>query len=117
MLHYRVWFNLRSGISEEHGLGVMRRYLESLRGAGDVMGFQLLRNAGGPPRSKLPAYHALVEFADSTALSTAMTHQVQRGIHSGGHGEVVDVVCDFHVEVFVTAPASEPVDALHACEI
>ncbi len=102
MLHYHVWFNLKPGIAEEAGLQVVRDYLTELSGAGDSSGFQLLRNFGRPPRSKLPAYHALVEFPDPKALDSAMTKQAQRGIHTGRHGRVVDTVCDFHVEIFTS---------------
>ena len=106
MLHYHVWFNLKSGVAEEVGLQVVRDYLCDLTASGDSDGFQLLRNAGGPPRSKLPAYHALVKFADAEALGAAMKKQGQLGIHTGRHGRVVEVVCDFHVEIFteISAP-------------
>lgn len=100
MLHYHVWFNLKSGVVEDVGLQVVRDYLAELSTAEECRGFQLLRNLGTAPRSKLPAYHALVEFADKAALDAAMKHQAQRGIHQGGHGRIVDVVCDFHVEIF-----------------
>lgn len=102
MLHYHVWFNLKPGVAEHAGLEAVSTYLSSLGEAGEAKGFQLLQNCGRPPRSKLPAYHALVEFADADALSAAMKRQGQRGIHSGGHGKVVDVVCDFHVEIFAS---------------
>ena len=100
MLHYHVWFNLKVGVAEDAGLDIVRDYLTDLSVSGECHGFQLLRNLGTAPRSKLPAFHALVEFADKAALDAAMKHQAQRGIHQGGHGRIVDVVCDFHVEIF-----------------
>ena len=33
-------------------------------------------------------------------LSMSMKNQVARGIHQGLHGSMVEVVCDFHVEIF-----------------
>ena len=102
MLHYHVWFNLKDGVEERVGLGVVREYLADLKGARETNGFLLLRNGGAAPRSKLPAYHALVEFSDAAALGAAMKNQTLRGIHTGGHGRVVDVVRDFHVEIFFT---------------
>lgn len=102
MLHYHVWFNLKSGVPEDTGLAAVSDYLSTLTGAGEAQDFQLLRNRGSAPRSKLPAYHALVMFADSEALDAAMKLQAQRGIHHGAHGRVVDVVCDFHVEIFTS---------------
>lgn len=117
MLHYHVWFNLRAGIAEEVGLQVVRAYLTELSRAGESTGFQLLRNCGHPPRSKLPTYHALVEFADTAALETAMKLQAQRGIHTGAHGRVVEVVCDFHVEIFTKVTTGESSAASRVCEI
>jgi len=102
MLHYHVWFNLKPGVSEELGIEVVSAYLSGLSAAGAASQVQLLRNMGRPPQSKLPAYHALVEFPDSEALDAAMKNQVQRGIHTGGHGRVIEVVCDFHVEIFTS---------------
>lgn len=67
--------------------------------------------------SPLPRYHALVEFADADALDAAMKQQVQRGVYAGGHGRVIDVVCDFHVELFTSLAADVEAEALQACEI
>lgn len=117
MLQYHVWFNLKAGVVEEVGLGVVRDYLADLSENGESSGFQLLRNFGRPPRSKLPEYHALVEFTDAVALDAAMKKQVQRGIHAGRHGRVIDVVCDFHVEIFTSIAAPTAADVLQACEI
>ena len=117
MLHYHVWFNLKPGIAEEVGIPVVRDYLAGLSSGSDSGGFHLLRNLGRPPRSKLPVYHALVEFADSAALDAAMKKQAKIGIHTGHHGRVVDVVCDFHVEIFTSISAYENSESLHACEI
>ncbi len=117
MLHYHVWFNLKPGVTEQAGLAAVSDYLSQLGEAGEASGFQLLRNSGRPPRSKLPAYHALVEFADAGALDAAMKQQAQRGIHLGRHGRVVDAVCDFHVEIFTGIPTLQHADPLGACEI
>ena len=96
---------------------IVSRFLSDLSSTGESGGFQLLRNFGQPPRSKLPTYHALIEFVDAQALEVAMKHQAQRGIHAGGHGQVVDAVCDFHVEIFTSVADSQRADSLHACEI
>lgn len=100
MIHYHVWFNLKPGVPEPSGLQIVSRFLSELAGTGEATSFQLLKNTGKPPKSKLAAYHALVEFADFAALGAAMKKQTERGIHSGSHGMMVEVVCDFHVEVF-----------------
>lgn len=105
MLHYHVWFNLKPGIPEAEGLQTIRTFLATLTTAGEASGFQLLRNQGSPPRSKLPHYHALVEFADQATFEAAMKAQAQRGIFQGPHGAVVDAVQDFHVEIFTSCPA------------
>jgi hypothetical protein len=117
MIHYHVWFNLKPEVAEPAGLDVVAQFLTRLSAAGEATGFQLLRNLGRPPRSKLPAYHALVEFADAEALSAAMQQQAGRGIHSGPHGAVIDVVADFHVEIFTHLPAFQPALGYYGCEI
>ena len=122
MLHYHVWFNLKPGISETRGLKIVSAYLDQLSVAAQAVGFRLLKNAGSPPRSKLPNYHALVEFFGPDELGAAMKKQAERGVHSGEHGQMVDVVCDFHVEIFTTVDLPGEVPALStvgncACEI
>jgi hypothetical protein len=117
MIHYHVWFNLQPGTAETVGLKVIAHYLTQLSQSGESTGFQLLKNLGRPPRSILPMYHALVEFADAEALDRAMKQQTERGIHAGGHGRIVDVVCDFHVEIFDLLPEVQPTQAFFACEI
>ncbi len=107
MLHYNVWFNLKSGVPEESGLSVVREYLSALADAGEANGFTLLKNLGNPPRSKLPCFHALIEFNDSESLGVAMKKQDERGIHTGKHGKIVEMVCDFHVEIFTGIPTPD----------
>ena len=60
MLHYHVWFNLKSGITESQGLNTVKRFLQTLCADGEALWFELLRN----------------------------------------HGEIIDIVTDFHVEIF-----------------
>jgi len=117
MLHYHVWFNLKAHVEEASGLDTVSGFIAEVCRAGDATGFQLLKNTGAPPRSKLPLYHALIEFADGDALGTAMKRQAQRGIHTGSHGRMLEVVCDFQIEVFTTLTRPETVEALQACEI
>lgn len=111
MLHYHVWFNLKPGISENEGLANLGSFFREARAEGAIRNYQLLKNEGGPPRSKLARFHALVEFEDQGHLTASMQRQAAMGIHKGLHGAVVGVVQDFHVEVFST------VDGLLACEI
>ena len=119
MIHYHVWFNLKPVVPESEGLAVVARFLKKLCAVDEAATFQLLRNKGGAPRSKLPRYHALIQFVDDVQLGDAMKKQAARGIHSGPHGEVIDVVTDFHVEIF-TLIEDSLVDSsvgLYACEI
>jgi hypothetical protein len=102
MVHYHVWFNLKANVPEKSGLATVSHFLETLCSSDEAARFQLLKNKGGPPRSKLPRYHALIQFVDDAQLANAMKNQTARGIHSGMHGEVIDVVTDFHVEIFTT---------------
>jgi hypothetical protein len=120
MIHYHVWFNLKSGVPEADGLAAVSEFLRQLCRAAEASTFQLLRNNGEPPKSRLPKYHALVEFIGSAQLSTAMRNQAARGIHEGAHGFVIDVVTDFHVEIFTRLDGFERVSfplGAYACEI
>ena len=119
MIHYHVWFNLKPEVCEEEGLATVGRFLKNLCAIDEAATFQLLRNKGGPPRSKLPRYHALVQFLSDVQLADAMKKQASRGIHSGHHGDVIDVVTDFHVEIFslLEEPIIDTRIGLHACEI
>lgn len=100
MLHYHVWFNLKAGITESKGLSTVERFLQTLCAYGEALKYELLRNHGEKPQSLLPQYHALIKFSDQAHLSAAMKAQADRGIHSGAHGEIIEVVTDFHVEIF-----------------
>lgn len=117
MIHYHVWFNLRPTVTERVGLRIVHEYLRGLCRDLEAARFSLLFNKGSAPRSKLPKYHALVEFVDSQQLATAMKNQAARGIHVGPHGEVIEAVSDFHVEIFEDLDL--PVSPLehYACEI
>ena len=121
MIHYHVWFNLKADVAEADGLAAVTRFLDKLCAAGEAATFELLRNKGGPPRSKLPRYHALVQFRGETQLAEAMKKQATRGIHSGLHGGVIEAVTDFHVEIFARVEAMMAgipgEDGLQACEI
>ena len=86
MIHYHVWFNLKPEVTESDGLATVRRFLTSLCASDEAATFQLLRNKGKAPRSKLPHYHALIQFNDDSQLSEAMKKQAADGIHSGLHG-------------------------------
>lgn len=100
MVHYHVWFNLKPAISEPEGLEVVSQFMEDLKARNEAHDAQLLVNTGTPPRSKLPKYHALVEFLSDEHFSQAMRNQAARGVHIGPHGSVTRMVTDFHVEVF-----------------
>ncbi|MGA2018495.1 MAG: DUF6614 family protein [Opitutaceae bacterium] len=117
MIHYNVWFALKEGIAEDSGLMVVDRFLRDLSAAGEVSAYRLLRNTSEGARTKMPKYHAVIEFADEAALSQAMKNQTARGIHTGDHGQIISVVSEFRVEIFrVLAPY--PTGAmLYACEI
>lgn len=121
MIHYHVWFNLKPGVTEADGLAVVARFLRRLCGDAEAVTFQLLRNKGAAPRSWLPRYHALIGFRDDAQLGEAMKRQATRGIHAGLHGDIIEVVTDFHVEIFslleeAEAVSGTPVGA-YACEI
>jgi hypothetical protein len=119
MLHYHVWFSLRPNVAEADGVLAISKYLDGLCQGQEALEYTLLRNKGNPPRSKLLRYHALVQFTDAGQLAEAMKNQADRGIHSGGHGAVLEVVSDFHVEIFEELATNKPTDIIgaYACEI
>jgi hypothetical protein len=119
MLHYHVWFNLKPGVSEPQGLASVRRFLTQVCRSDEAATFELLRNNGAPPRSKLPRYHALVVFTGAEQMADAMRAQMARGVHSGDHGEMIEAVAEFHVEIFsqIEAPMPKASVGLYACEI
>jgi len=100
MIHYSVWFNLRDGVTEAEGLGVIRTFLAELFGAGSIAGFRLLKNTGNPPKSRMLAFQALIEFRDGAQFGAAFSAQAARGIHTGLHGRVMSLVGEFSIEVF-----------------
>jgi hypothetical protein len=106
MTLYHVWFSLKNGVPEQDGLASVAQLLSSLCTSGQAVDFQLSKNTGQPPRSKLLPYHAVIQFADPTALGAAMKWQTQAGIHSGLHGQMLTSIAEFHVEVFTTLPTS-----------
>lgn len=119
MIHYHVWFDLKPHVNEAEGLAVVERFLARLTDDAEAARFQLLRNRGAAPRSKLSRYHALIEFESDEHLAAAMRQQAARGIHAGLHGAVIDVVTNFHVEIFsaIAATSADRVLGLQACEI
>lgn len=117
MIHYNVWFAFKDGVGEESGLAVVGNFLRDLCAAGEVSAFRLLRNSAEGPRTRLPKFHALIEFADDAALSRAMRNQGERGIHAGGHGRIVDIVGEFRVEIFRLVAPGTVGDMSYACEI
>lgn len=108
MVHYHVWFTLKDGVREEHGLEAVEAFLASVCAQGEAAAFRLTRESG------TASFHALTEFADDEALGRAMKNQHARGIREGAHGKIVDVVSDFRVKVIQV-----PIAMLtqYACEI
>jgi hypothetical protein len=117
MVHYNVWFALKEGIEEKSGLTTFDRFLRELCVVGEVSAYRLLKNTANGARTKMPQYHAIIEFADSAALAQAMKNQAARGIHNGSHGEIVNIVSDFRVEVFEVLTLEPVEQTLYACEI
>jgi hypothetical protein len=117
MVHYNVWFSLKDGVDEAVGLRTFEAFLGGLTQQGEVSAYRLLKNSADAARTKLPRYQAIVEFIDEAALGRAMKNQVARGIHSGAHGAIVEIVSEFRVEIFRLL-TSNPVETLqYACEI
>ena len=100
MIHYHVWFSLKSGTDEREGLSVFQTFLNDLLRAGDISGFRLLENNGRPPKTKLLPFHALIEFRDDAQFGAAFAAQAKKGIHDGAHGRVLASVAEFQIEVF-----------------
>ena len=122
MIHYNIWFNLRGAVDEAGALATVHAFLSNLYDAGSIACFHLLRNSGAEGKSTLPRFQALIEFRDDAQFSTAFSAQAARGIHTGLHGRVMDLVSDFRVEIFTQIAASNPVAAVepspaYGCEV
>jgi hypothetical protein len=116
MIHYHVWFDLKVGVTEPEGIGAVREFLAEVGGVNELRGFRMMRNRGGP-RTKLAAYHALIEFEDDGQLARAMRQQEHRGIRTGRHGRVVGLVASFHVEIFEELTEARATEVAGACLI
>jgi hypothetical protein len=118
MIHYNIWFDLRADVEEADGLAIIQSFLSQLYDAGAIGGFQLLRNAGEPSRTKMLRFQALIEFRDDAQFSMAFSAQAARGIHTGLHGRVMDSVSDFRIEIFRQIAVSSPEGSLqYGCEV
>ena len=122
MIHYNIWFDLRSDSDHAKDLNVVQEFLGELYAAGSIAGFHILQNSGAATKTKLLRYQAQIEFRDDAQFSAAFSAQAARGIHTGLHGRVMSMVSDFNIGVFrqiaasgdsaVTEPSSQ-----YACEI
>ena len=122
MIHYNIWFNLRTDAEEAESLNTVREFLSGLYVAGSIAGFQLLKNSGDAAKTQMLRFQALIEFCDDAQFSTAFSAQAARGIHTGLHGRVMALVSDFRIEVFrqiATSATQPPVEMSHlkACEV
>jgi hypothetical protein len=88
MIHYSIWFRLRDSMEEAEGLAVVQTFLNELRAAGEIAGFEILRNRSGSKTMRLP-FQALIEFQDNAQFAAAFSAQGTRGIHNGLHGRVI----------------------------
>lgn len=116
MIHYNIWFNLRTDAEEKESLNTVQEFLSGLYAAGSIAGFQLLKNSGDAAKTQMLRFQALIEFCDDAQFSTAFSAQAARGIHTGLHGRVMALVSDFRIEVFrriATSATPTPVEMSH----
>jgi len=113
MVHYKVFFTVRSGVEESRCLTVVGDFLQQLTGVGEVAAFRIFKDSSYMPGGRT-GFQALVEFSSDAAFARAIKNQQERGIHQGAHGAVVAAVSDFRVEV-VRDVSSEVMQ--YACEI
>lgn len=99
MIQYSLWFRLQVDGNEREELDAIRAFLRELQVAGEIAGFQILRNRSGSKTTRLP-FQALIKFRDNAHFSTAFARQAARGIHAGLHGRVMAAVDEFQIEVF-----------------
>ena len=100
MIHYHVWFNLKSEVTEDDGLAAARDFIAELTGQGKIARAQLLKNSGDAAKSRLPLYHALFEFKDDAQMTETFAAKRTEGIHAGPHGRLIASVSEFRVEIF-----------------
>jgi hypothetical protein len=122
MIHYSIWFDLRSDSDHTEDLSAVREFLSGLYAAGSIAGFHILKNSGTAAKTKMLQYQALIVFCDDAQFSAAFSAQAASGIHNGLHGRVMALVSDFRIAVFRQIAASDDSTLTgsfshYACEI
>ena len=104
MLHYHVWFDFKPQITERDGVSIINSFLTELLREAKIAGFRILKNAPAPPKTRLAAYDALIEFQTETQFAAAFDELQQIGIHTDPHGTIIRIVCNFSADVFKQVP-------------
>ena len=100
MLHYYVWFDLKPAIVEPDAIRVVQRFLSELLAERKIAAFRVLKNTATKPDTVLASYAALIEFNDDAHFAAAFDDLRRIGIHTGPHGEIIEIVADFNADVF-----------------
>jgi hypothetical protein len=101
LIHYNVWFSLKSDIDEKVGLAAVRAFLQTLKDNQQITSFQLLRNRAAGASTRLAPFHALITFANGDQFGLPFgAVAADGGPHAGAHGHMIEGVDVFIVEVF-----------------
>jgi hypothetical protein len=100
MIHYRVSFGLRDGVTESDQLKRIEAFLTDLKDQDQIVGFTLLRNRSAHPTTKRPQFQATVLFAGEARFGIPFAAVTATGIHAGKHGLMIEHVTDMSVEIF-----------------
>jgi hypothetical protein len=100
VIHYSLWFWLRDGASQQDAMHRINSFLIDQKNRNAIEGFTLLRNRAPEGKTQLGPFQALIVFATAEQFAAAFQEIARTGIHSGSHGEMVELVSRFHAETF-----------------
>ena len=75
---YQIWCNLKPGVRDHEFIGELTRYLDTLKQAGQLESFRVLRAKLGLKPSELREFCIMLEFRDLTQLDSAFGHVATR---------------------------------------
>ncbi|HKY22834.1 MAG TPA: DUF6614 family protein [Vicinamibacterales bacterium] len=103
MIHYNVWFSFKPGTVESDALAKVHECLGDLKARQLLQDYTLFRHRTDlGPVTRAP-FHAVIALT-AEQFPLPFQHVIQTGVHSGRHGQMIENVDTFIVEVFEDLP-------------
>jgi hypothetical protein len=99
MIIYHFWFELKEGRDHDGSLAFIDKFLKGKKDEGKLSNYGLFKNQSSKD-TRLLKYHAMMEFRDEKQFESSFSEIRGIGINKEQHGEIVQMVKDFHVEFF-----------------